>query len=452
MTARPSPSLDRPPRPATVAIVGGGIMGLSVAYFLAREDVACDVYEASPDLGGLAGPIRLDDGTEVDRFYHAILSSDGHLRDICDDLGLASQLRFATTRSAFYVEGGLASMNSLVEFLRFPPLTPLDRLRLGITVARAQWYRDWRALDRVDVRDWLIRLGGRRVFDRLWEPMLHAKFDGPPDGVRATWMWSRLVRMKSTREGANQREQSGHLIGGYKTLLAAMAREVERAGGRVLLRTPVQRVAVDRGRAAGVLVDGSLRHYERVVVTTQGPIAARLMTDAPRQYVARLDGIRYLGIVCPLLVLDRPLSGTWVVNIADLSVPLTGIIETTSYIDPAFVGGHHLVYLPKYTAPDSAWLTRTDDEVRSVWLEAVKRVFPAFDPRAVRYFLVHRERYVEPLHPVGAPPMPGIDTPVAGLFLATTAQIYPALTNGESVTRHAALAAARVLGRQAGPS
>ena len=57
---------------------------------------------------------------------------------------------------------------------------------------------------------------------------------------------------------------------------------------------------------------------------------------------------------------------------------------------------------------------------------------------------MHRERYVEPLHPIGGAPVPGIDTPVAGLTLATTAQIYPALTNGESVTRHAAVAAESV--------
>jgi hypothetical protein len=37
--------------------------------------------------------------------------------------------------------------------------------------------------------------------------------------------------------------------------------------------------------------------------------------------------------------------------------------------------------------------------------------------------------------------VPEVKTPVEGLYLATTAQIYPALTNGESVTRHARQAA-----------
>ncbi|MCC7034867.1 MAG: NAD(P)/FAD-dependent oxidoreductase [Acidobacteria bacterium] len=430
-----------------VAVVGGGIMGISLAYVLARQGIAADVFEASPVLGGLAGPLVLDDGVEVDRFYHAILSSDGHLRALCTELGIESALRFKQTTSAFFLDDGLHSMNSLIEFLLFRPLSPYQRLRLGGTVALAQFYRDWQALEDVPVREWLVRLGGAGVFERLWEPMLDAKFDGQWERTRATWMWARLVRMRSTREGANQREQSGHLVGGYKTLLTAMARAIEGAGGRIHLRTPVDEVRIHQGRATGVVVRGADRPYAQVVVTMQGPVARRLLAGAPADYLARLDAIQYLGIVCPLMVLDRPLTGTWVVNIADRRVPLTGVIETTSYIDPALVGGHHLAYLPKYTAPGSGWQDRTDAEIREAWLAAVKRIVPAFEPSWIRQFLVHREHYVEPVHPLGGPPVPGLETPIPNLTLATTAQIYPALTNGESVTRHAAAAAACVAQR-----
>lgn len=441
-------SAPAPLRTPSVAVVGGGIMGISLAYALARQGVAADVYEASPVIGGLAGPLTLADGTEVDRYYHAILSSDAQLRALCVELGIVDQLRFRETRSTFFVDGGLYSMNSLVEFLLFKPLTAYQRLRLGGTIALAQLYRDWEALERVPLRDWLVRLGGQGVFDRLWGPMLDAKFDGQWQQTRATWMWSRLVRMKSTREGANQKEASGHLVGGYKTLLTAMAAVIERAGGRIHLRTPIDAVRIQQGRATGVVVGGEERPYAQVAVTMQGPVARRLLAGAPDEYLTRLDAIRYLGIVCPLMVLDRPLTGTWVVNIADRRVPLTGVIETTAYIDPSLVGGHHLVYLPKYTAPGSAWLQKPDAEIRATWVAAIKQMVPTFDEASIRYFLVHREQYVEPLHPIDGPALPGIETPVAGLFMATTAQIYPALTNGESVVVHAATAAATML-RQA---
>jgi protoporphyrinogen oxidase len=332
-------------------------------------------------------------------------------------------------------------MSTVMQLLRFPPLPIIDRFRLGLLIALAQLSRDWKALDRQSIEEWLVRLGGRSLFDRLWEPMLAAKFDGEFKELAATWMWARLVRMKSTRDGTNQRERAGHLIGGYATLLSAMARRITAAGGRIRLSCPVERVAIENQRVVGVIAGGELHRTAHVAVTMQGPILSRLIADAPADLVRGLESIRYLGIVCPLVILDRPLTGVWTVSIADKAVPFTGVIETTAYIDPQYVGGHHLVYLPKYTAGDSPWQRMTDDEVREACLATLEKMFPTFSRVHVRYVLVHRERYAEPLHTVAAPPLPGVQTAVRGLYLATTAQIYPQIAAGESVTRHASTAA-----------
>ncbi|MFN3762807.1 MAG: FAD-dependent oxidoreductase [Anaerolineae bacterium] len=110
------------------------------------------------------------------------------------------------------------------------------------------------------------------------------------------------------------------------------------------------------------------------------------------------------------------------------------------------MGGHHLVYLPKYTLPGSPWQRKSDEEIREIWLQHLEAMFPHFDRRWIRYFLVHREQYVEPLHGLNATHLiPQVKTPVKNLYLATTAQIYPALTNSESVTRHARRVAQAIL-------
>ncbi|NWG07498.1 MAG: NAD(P)/FAD-dependent oxidoreductase [Chloroflexi bacterium] len=422
-----------------VGIIGGGIMGISLGYFLSKQGVKVTIYEASPVLGGLAGPIVLEDGTEVDRFYHAILSSDRHLSDLCKELGIHDQLRFKETKTGFYYKGAIHPMNNIIEFLKFPPLGWIDRFRLGLTVLAAQFVRDWKSLESISVQSWLLKWSGPGTFHNIWRPMLKAKFDGGFDNVPATWIWSRLVRMKSTREGANQKEMAGHLIGGYITLIKAMTEKIKANGGEVLLKTPIKEIVIENGKATGVrLTNGEVANYDKVVCTMQAPIFQRLIPSADQKYREYLSKQDYLGIIAPLLVLDRPLSGNWTLNITDDRFPFTGVIETTAYIDPKYVGGYHLVYLPKYTAPGSSWQQKTDDEIKAIWLENLQAMFPAFDPKSIRYFLIHRERYVEPLHGLNETnSIPAVKTPVANLYLATTSQIYPALTNGESVSRHA---------------
>ncbi len=436
-----------------VGIVGGGIMGISLSYFLAQQGVKVEIFEASPVLGGLAGPLILEDGTAVDRFYHAILSSDNHLHELAAALGLADQFRFRETRMGFYYRGRIHSMDNVVEFLRFPPLGWIDRFRLGLTVLYAQFVRDWKSLEGVSVEKWLLQWSGKGTFENIWRPMLKAKFDGGFDDTPATYIWSRLVRMKSTRKGSSQREMAGHFVGGYATLMNAMAKRIEEAGGVIHLRVPVQEVVIEHGSARGLRFADGVRPYDAVVVTMQAPIFRRLIPGAGQDYHDYLSQTEYLGIVCPLLVLDRPLTGYWTLNITDDRVPFTGVIETTAYIDPQYVGGHHLVYLPKYTAQCSEWQQKSDDEIREVWLKNLEAMFPQFDRAWIRYFLIHRERYVEPLHRLNATHLiPSVTTPIEHLYLATTAQIYPALTNGESVSRHARQAAQMVLEQARTPS
>ncbi len=434
----------------SIAIVGGGIMGISLAYYLARMGEDVEVFEAGPSLGGVAGPMTLPDGSAVDRFYHAILSSDSHLGELCQELGIADQLRFRETSMGFYHQGTIYPMNDVIQFLRFPPLNWIDRFRLGLTVLRAQLIRDWHSLEDVSVERWLVQLSGRHTYENIWRPLLKAKFDGDFDNVPATYIWARLVRMKSTRDGARQKESAGHLIGGYETLLRAMRSDIEARGGQIHLAAPVQELVTDGACLAGLRFGAELRPFEAVIVTLQPPLLRRLLPDAPPDYLQQLDRWAYLGVICPLLVLDRPLTGYWTLNITDERFPFTGVIETTAYIDPSYVGGHHLVYLPKYTPRDSPWQRKSDDEIREIWLANLEAMFPQFDRKWIRYFVVQRAAYVEPLHPLSSSHLiPSIETPVPGLFLATTAQIYPALTNGESVTRMAQQVARAVLDARA---
>lgn len=421
-----------------IGIIGGGLMGVSLGYFLTQLGAQVQIFEASSVLGGIANTVTLEDGVSVDRFYHTILSSDSHLLGMCNELNLADQLRFRETRTGFYYQGRIHSMNNLIEFLRFPPLGWIDRFRLGLTVLDAQRTRDWQQLESISVEKWLLRKSGRRTFENIWRPLLKAKFEGSlVDEVPATWMWSRLVRMKSARKGPIQKEEAGHLIGGYVTLIDAIAKRIESAGGEIHLDCPVQEIVIEGGRACGVRLGHGVHQCRAVVAAVPTPKLSGLIHGGYQCYRDSLNATGYLGLICPMLVLDRPLSGFWTLNITDDSIPFTGIIETTTYIDPKYVGGDHLVYLPKYTAAGSPWQHASDQEIREIWLNNLEVMFPEFDRGWIRDFRVHRERFVEPLHRLNSIKLiPPVTTPIEDLYLATTAQIYPGLTNGETITRH----------------
>ena len=90
-----------------IGIIGGGPMGLALAYRLSGKGHAVTVFEREKQLGGLAtyhdyGPFFWD------RFYHVILPSDTHLISFLKDIGLGDQIRWSRTLTGFYVDQQLS--------------------------------------------------------------------------------------------------------------------------------------------------------------------------------------------------------------------------------------------------------------------------------------------------------------------------------------------------------
>lgn len=432
-------------RGSSVAVVGGGIMGVTLAYHLSRQGFNVTVYERGDNLGGLAS-YMLYEGARLDRFYHTILSSDLSMQRLIEESGVKDRLHFTATKQGFYDNGQIYPFNTPVDFLLFPPLNLFQRFRLGLQVIYAQFESRWEKMDEIPVEDWLVKVSGRGVYNKVWKPLLRAKFDSTSENVPATYIWSRLRRMMGTREGVTSTEMMCYLENGYYTLIEALARRCEAQGVAFHLRAPIEEIVIESGRAVGVRVGGVVEPYDAVISTLASPILANLLPEAPAGFRAMLAKQQYLGVLCPLLILKKQLLPYYVLNITDESIPFTAVVETTNLIDPQHVKGYHLVYLPKYLAPDNEMANWPDEQVKTEWMKHFRRMFPTFDEADIVDFIVQRARYVEPIRPMGTrDEIPPIKTPVERLYMGNTVMIYPELGNGEAVTRFAAKVAEQVI-------
>jgi protoporphyrinogen oxidase len=411
----------------SVGIVGGGILGMTAALRLAQAGVRVALYERSNDLGGLVGSFQLGD-LPVDRFYHVILPTDDRVIGLAEELGLGDRFRFRPTKVGFYGDGRLFSMTSPREFLAFPILRPLGRVRLATFVARCRLKNGYEDLDEIPLRRWLTRLCGRNVVERLWDPLLDSKFDGRYDDLPATYIWARSRRMATTRDSRGN-EVMGWLEGGYSTLIDALEREIRRLGGEVHAGTPVQRIA-GSDAVTGLIVPDGFRQFDQVLCTLVPPQASRLLP--PRIAERAVDHCRYLGVVCLVLRTRRSVSPYYHLNITDRRVPLTTVVETTHVVDPEAVGGT-LLYVSKYVDPEHPDQERPGSDVAAEYLEHARAIFPDLEDADILDSSLQRARITEPVHVLGgAKRLPDM-FPAPGLALASTAHVYPEIVSGQGV-------------------
>lgn len=438
------------PAPARIGIVGGGILGVTLALRLAEAGAEVTVLERAPSLGGLAGSFDFD-GHEVDRFYHVITPADRRMTELAEELGLGSELRFREVGSGFFADGGMHDFNGVGDLLRFRPLSRPARLRLGWFLAQCQLRGSAERLDRVPLEAWLRRHCGAEVVDRIWRPLLASRFDGDASGLPATYLWARTRRMSGTRErgGGGGGETMGHLIGGHQRLIDAMTTRARELGVRALTGAAVGglETAAD-GSVTGVDVDGETHPFDLTIATLQPP-ALRFLLPERHQGLLGAYPQRWLGCVCLVLKVPRSLVPYYAVNITE-PTPVTSAVETTKVVGTERTDGLHLVYMPKYCAPDAPEQSEDDESIYRRFTNYLARLSPGFSRVDVVAWTVQRAKLVEPVHTVPAegpvrtaPVWPGVD----GLALASNAQIYPRLLNGDSVVEFAEGVAAEAAAR-----
>jgi protoporphyrinogen oxidase len=423
-------------RAGRVGIVGGGMLGLTLAHRLRRQGHDVSVLERAASAGGLAAPARLGEYT-WDRFYHVILSSDVRLVALLAELGLEHRLRWGDPRTGFWIDGRLHSLSGALEFLRFPPLSLVDKARLAATILHASRITDGRPLEAVAAEAWLRRWSGDRTTDRVWLPLLRAKLGENYRLASAAFIWAIIRRMYAARRNGVGRERFGYVEGGYDTVLRALAARLTADGVTLRTGVRVREVAGDDAGARVVLEDGDTLDFDQVVMTVPCGAVAALCPGLTPAETARLEAVVYQGIVCVSLLLRRPLSGYYVTNVADAGMPFTGVIEMTAVVDPAQFGGHCLVYLPKYLTQADEYWQRDDAEITVEFVAALRRMYPQVQEGDVLAALVSRARQVQALSTLQYSDrlLPPLGTSVPNVFVVNSAQIAQGTLNvNETVT------------------
>ena len=411
-----------------VVVVGAGIVGLTVALRLARAGRRGVVLEAGPTIGGLASSVEVA-GTPVERFYHFICLGDVELIALAEELGLGHDLRWRHGGTAFYHDGRLYPFGRPLDLLRFTPVPFGQRLRFGLNVVWRRYRRSWRHLDGVSARQWLTRRVGRRAYEVIWEPLLRIKFGDASDRVSAAWIWHRIHRLATSRRGLLGREVLGCFGGGSAALMEALAREL-RASPLVELRvsSPVRRILTDAGRVHGVtLADGDTVLPCRAVLSTVAlPRLTELAPDLDAARRRAFASTEYLGVVCVLLHLERPLTGRFWVNVNDARIPFNGVIEYTALNDHPRFGDATIAYVPHYLPTEHPRFSWDDDRLRAEAVAGLALVQPAFDEGWVRQVVVSRARFAQAVCTVGfAEQVPPVRAGLDGLYLTDSTQFYP---------------------------
>ena len=314
-----------------IAIIGGGISGLSAAFTLEQKrllgvPVEYVLFEAGPRLGGVLVTDRVD-GCLVEAGPDSFLTEKPWAIDLCQTLGLGDQLigsNDASRKTYILVNGKLVVMPDGLMFMvptKILPtiFSPLFSLRSKIRMASEWFHPPRKATADETVAELVSRHYGPEMVDRLADPLLSGVYGGEATDLSVRAVLPRFCEMEAKHGSLGRAMLSAHkamagarkrppaplftsLKDGMQQLVDAIVARMK--PGNVRLSAPVQSaIAEDHGWtvSAGYQSD----RFDALIVATPAPAAAALLQITDEKLAAELGGIRYSSSVTLTLGYDE---------------------------------------------------------------------------------------------------------------------------------------------------
>lgn len=424
-----------------VAVIGGGLAGITAALCCADSGCQVTLFEARPQLGGLThsfnrGELRVDNG------QHVFLRCCTSYRALLDRLGVADRVELqprlaipiltpGADQTVWLRRTGLpAPLHLAGSLLGYRPLSMLERARFALAaVALRRVDPALPATDEQDFGTWLRRHGQTdRAIAALWELVgvatLNSRADGAALSLAATVFQEGLLTDATAADIGWSRVPLRELHGdpALDCLTAA--------GAQVRTGAAVRRV--EPGEGWEVITDDGRITADQVILAVPPPAAEQLLpagsVQLPAGWSQRLGSapIVNVHVVLDRQVLDEPF-------IAGVDTPVQWVFDRTSHSGLASGGPASGQYLAVSLSAADDYIDMPTAALREKFLPELAALLPEIRAAQVRDFFVTRERHATFRPAPGTAALrPPPTTAIPGLFLAGayTATGWPATMEG----------------------
>jgi len=401
-----------------LAVIGAGYTGLSAAYDFVRAGHEVVIYESNDQPGGLAIGFKEPEWDwSVEAYYHHWFASDQHMLGLIEELGFSDKVRFPRPFTVMLYKGKFYPFDSIIQALLFPGLGwGINKIRFGLVGLYLRLTNNWQAMEKTTVDSWMRKWAGNKVYETMWEPMLKGKFGAHYKEVNMAWMWAR-IHARTSKLGTYQ--------GGFQAFADDISEELKNLGVDIRLSTAVKAISED----LVVETENDREKYDRILVSTSPGLLSKLVPALPKSYHEELKNLKSMGAVVLTLSLNNQFSNDgyyWYNLPKEQGFPFLAVVDHTNYLSPDYFGGDHIIYCGDYRDPDHEYFSLSKDELLEIFLPALKKINPDFDPSWVKKSWLYRTKYAQPIPELNhSEKIPPIETPLSGLYFASMSQVYP---------------------------
>ena len=350
-----------------IAILGGGITGLTAAYYLAKDGHRVTIIEKEKVLGGLAAGFKSNNWNwYLERAYHHLFSTDSDILNFAEEIGF-NKIYFKSpiTASLFLIKNSkfkILPLDTPVDLLKFPYLSFIDKIRAGIVISFLKLSPFLTMYKNMTSEIFLKKSMGINVWNTLWKQLFRGKFGKYAEIISASFIWARIKK---------RTKALGYIEGGFQIFINYVENLLKSLRVNLLTGYEIKEI---KKRGEKFVVNNQT--YDIIISTLPTPVLTKLTSNIfSEKYLSRFNKLKYLHAITLILETNNSvLNKTYWLNICTDKIPFMILAQHTNFADKKNYNNHHLAYIGWYVNGDSKLLKMDKDQLLNYVLPHLKKI------------------------------------------------------------------------------
>lgn len=396
-----------------IAVLGGGITGLTTAYCLAKKNHQVTIFEKSPVLGGLAIGFKQPNWEWfLERAYHHLFANDNDIINFAKEIGFNKIFFKSPLTTSLFNDLTIHPMDTPIDFLKLPYLNIFNKFRAGIVLAFLKLSPFLKLYENHTSEEFIKKTMGNIVWNSLWKELFRKKFGDYAGIILSSFIWARI----------NKRTKNlGYIEGGFQTFIDYLVNQLTSLKVNILTSYEITNIAK---RGEKYLINNEV--FDVVISTLPTPIMTKLTTNIfPDRYLEGFSKLKYLHALTLILETDKPiLEKTYWLNVSAPQIPIMGFVQHTNFMDKKNYGGNHIAYLGWYLKREDKLINMEDKELLKFVLPYLKKISKT--KFKIKNYFTFRGPFAQPIFDKDfVKNKPDFITPLKNFFIANLDMTYP---------------------------
>jgi protoporphyrinogen oxidase len=400
-----------------IAVLGGGLTGLTASYYLAKKNHKVNLFEKEKVLGGLASGFKQKNWDwYLERTYHHLFANDSDILDFAKEIGF-NKIFFKTPITASLYQKSssnysLYPLDTPIDLLRFPLLSFSDKIRASFTLAFLKISFFLPFFEKETSVAFLKKTLGEKGYSILFGELFRKKFGKYAENILLSFFWARIKK---------RTKSLGYIEGGFQAFINYLEKLLKNLGVNILTSYEVKEI---KKKGNKFLIND--QEFDSVISTLPTPVTRKIAQKIfPAKFTKNLGKLSYLHALTLILETDKPiLDKTYWLNIAAPKIPIMVLVQHTNFIDKKYYGEKHLSYLGWYLDKDDKLWNMKDQDLLNFILPHLKQI-SNFQFQIKNYY-VFRAPYAQPIFDKNfLKYKPNFSTPTKNFYIANLDMTYP---------------------------